>query len=485
MQLPSPVRLLGIDLGITSDHTAVVIDDAGGICARRRARSTVASLAALEAAALATAELGTQLVVVVEPTGSAWLPVAVFFGRRGHTVLRVTSAKAADLRRCLARHAKSNSIDAESLARLPLVAPTGLTAVEFGSPARASLDRRVRAVARLTAEIGRRKTRIRALAHQLVPTIGAALSDDGLNQTDLAVLERYADPRALLAAGPARLIRLIATTSRGQLGQAKAQALRTAAGEAAALWEGDSAIAIGDLAAEVASEVRLVRSAEVERARHEHARDAALACADPAGLASSLPGLGPVGTAQLVATMGRPGRFPNGGAFKAFTGLTPRASETGQTDRKHQPMTKAGPGRYAASSSVRQHRPQARPPARRGLPRPDDRAWRDPPQGAVRGRRPAGRAGLAHHGPRPAVCHLRPPGAAGHPRTGQADDRRALHRHRRSPPAVALQQESGEGPSHGAQGATQVTARSWTQGDLPRASLTTPPRIVNQATRPT
>jgi hypothetical protein len=23
--------------------------------------------------------------------------------------------------------------------------------------------------------------------------------------------------------------------------------------------------------------------------------------------------------------MGRPGRFPNGGAFKAFTGLTPRA----------------------------------------------------------------------------------------------------------------------------------------------------------------
>jgi hypothetical protein len=101
MHLPSPVRLLGIDLGITSDHTAVVIDDAGRVRARRRARSTVASLAALEAAALATTELGTQLVVVLEPTGPAWLPVAVFFGRRGHTVLRVTSAKAADLRRFL------------------------------------------------------------------------------------------------------------------------------------------------------------------------------------------------------------------------------------------------------------------------------------------------------------------------------------------------------------------------------------------------
>ena len=174
MQLPSPVRLLGIDLGITSDHTAVVVDDAGSICARRRARSTVASLAALEAAALATAPLGAQLVVVIEPTGPAWLPVAVFFGRRGHTVLRVTSAKAADLRRFLARHAKSNSIDAETLARLPLVAPTGLTAVEFGSPARASLDRRVRAVARLTAEIGRLESALedatlaRLLKHGLV-----------------------------------------------------------------------------------------------------------------------------------------------------------------------------------------------------------------------------------------------------------------------------------------------------------------------------
>jgi hypothetical protein len=83
MHLPSPVRVLGIDLGITSDHTAVVVDDAGSICARRRARSTVASLAALEAAALATANPGTQLVVVIEPTGPAWLPVAVFFGRRG------------------------------------------------------------------------------------------------------------------------------------------------------------------------------------------------------------------------------------------------------------------------------------------------------------------------------------------------------------------------------------------------------------------
>ena len=39
------------------------------------------------------------------------MPIAVFFARRGHDVYRVSSAKAADLR----RHAKSNGIDAETL----------------------------------------------------------------------------------------------------------------------------------------------------------------------------------------------------------------------------------------------------------------------------------------------------------------------------------------------------------------------------------
>src|SRR5215207_3696459 len=72
----------------------------------------------------------------------------------------------------------------------------------------------------------------------------------------------------------------------------------------------------------------------------------------------------------------------------------------------------------------------------------------------------------------------------GHPRAGQTADHRALHRPRRGPPAAAFHQEGGEGPSHGARGATQVTARSWTRGDLPRASLTTPTSIVNQTRHP-
>lgn len=37
-----------------------------------------------------------------------------------------------------------------------------------------------------------------------------------------------------------------------------------------------------------------------------------------------------------------PARFTAGPWFKSFTGLAPRASETGNTDRKGHPMSKAG-----------------------------------------------------------------------------------------------------------------------------------------------
>jgi transposase len=55
-----------------------------------------------------------------------------------------------------------------------------------------------------------------------------------------------------------------------------------------------------------------------------------------------VPGFGDIGAPVLVAGMGRPTRFRSRAAFKSFTGLAPRSSETGNTDRKGQPMSKAG-----------------------------------------------------------------------------------------------------------------------------------------------
>jgi hypothetical protein len=92
-----------LDLGIASAHTARVLSGDGKVVAKRKAIPTTESLSALEAAALEGAPPGTVLEVVMEPTGPAWLPVAVFFISRGHKVFRVPSAKAHDMRRYLSR----------------------------------------------------------------------------------------------------------------------------------------------------------------------------------------------------------------------------------------------------------------------------------------------------------------------------------------------------------------------------------------------
>jgi hypothetical protein len=118
-------RLVGIDLGIATAHTVRVLDGEGNVVAKRQAWPTAESLTAAETVALAGCPAGTRLEVVIEPTGPAWLPIAVFFSARGHRVFRVSSQKAADLRRFLSRHAKSNGIDADTLARLPLFDPPG------------------------------------------------------------------------------------------------------------------------------------------------------------------------------------------------------------------------------------------------------------------------------------------------------------------------------------------------------------------------
>jgi transposase len=145
-------RLVGIDLGIASAHTVRVLDGEGTTIAKRKAWPTFKSLDEIEAAALAGCPAGTRLEVVMEPTGPAWMPIAVFFTTRGHVVHRVSSALAHDLRRFLSRYTKTNGIDADTLARLPLFDSPGLQPLVLPTAERDALDRRVRVTDRLTEQ---------------------------------------------------------------------------------------------------------------------------------------------------------------------------------------------------------------------------------------------------------------------------------------------------------------------------------------------
>jgi hypothetical protein len=271
----------------------VVIDETAAILARRRCRPTRESLERIEQAALAGGPASTVLEVIIEPTGAAWLPVAVFFARRGHVVHRVSSAKASAMRKFLSQHTKANSIDAEALARLAIVDPDGLQKLRLAEGPAASLDRRVRAADRLTDQATRHKVRLRELGRQAMPMLDVAVKGE-LGVAGLAVLGRYGDPGNCCELGvpPGGLhCQGIA----GQHGEERADAWRAVATAALELYGDDPAVPFEDLAAEMATEARLVRAVLAERESHAHGRELAYRLVDPEGLARSLPGVAEIG----------------------------------------------------------------------------------------------------------------------------------------------------------------------------------------------
>ncbi|RPJ38711.1 MAG: IS110 family transposase, partial [Chloroflexi bacterium] len=109
------MRIVGIDLGVTGKHKAVIANERGQALRPVIPFSTsLAELSALVTAAQAGNEDG-QVQVVMEPTGMAWFPLAVYLKNQGWTVYLANSRQVADLRRYFKRYAKSDRIDAQVL----------------------------------------------------------------------------------------------------------------------------------------------------------------------------------------------------------------------------------------------------------------------------------------------------------------------------------------------------------------------------------
>ena len=118
---------LGIDVASVESHRAALADETGRlIWSNRRFRTISGQLEALWTAVRAAGEV--PVVVVMEPTRNAWVPLAAWLRARGATVRMVPPEQSADLRKYYNKHAKTDRLDCELLARLPLLHPDGLVA---------------------------------------------------------------------------------------------------------------------------------------------------------------------------------------------------------------------------------------------------------------------------------------------------------------------------------------------------------------------
>lgn len=128
------MRTIGIDLSAKGEHKAVVVDNRGRfINPIIHLRTDPASLMRL----LEVDQEGNadqELQVVMEPTGMAWFPVAVFLIRQGVTIYLVNNQQVANLRRYYKKHDKSDRVDARVLGKLPIVDEEKLHRPELSDP---------------------------------------------------------------------------------------------------------------------------------------------------------------------------------------------------------------------------------------------------------------------------------------------------------------------------------------------------------------
>ena len=330
---------LGIDVACRAAHQATLAVEGKTVWRGRKFWTRPADLERL----WADLDLDDprELTVVVEPTRNAWIVLAEWFRRRGARVVMVPTTQSADLRKYYSTHTKNDRIDSELLARLPLLHPEGLREYSGQGPADP-----LRRLTKQRSTMVKRRTAVHARLDALTELLGPAWYAVLGSNYGIAALEflgRYADPHAVLRLGHARLTRFLISRSRGAWREDHAAGLVAAAKETLALWgtDGVDGMDFAELAEDIAHEAEqaLFLTRQIKQIDERIAN--LYADADPAGIVSSAPGVGPVIGAVIAGRLGDPHRFTSLAAIRAYSGLVPKVSQSG-VSKAESNITKAG-----------------------------------------------------------------------------------------------------------------------------------------------
>jgi transposase len=244
------------------------------------------------------------------------------------------------LRRYYAKHTKSDRLDSQLLARLPMLHPDGLHAEQGLGPGD-PLKRAAKLHSTLTHRRSQSLARLDALLEILGPGWHEAIGADLANRTPLKFLAAgYADPHVVKRLGRTRLARFCYRHSRGAWGEPHADALLAAAHQTLELWA-DGDLDYPDLAEDIAIEARLALQLTEEIKDLDERTALLLRAADPTGILTSAPGVAAITAAAILGRLGDPNRFASLAGARAFTGLVPILDSSGLTGR-HGGPTKRG-----------------------------------------------------------------------------------------------------------------------------------------------
>ncbi len=355
---------IGIDLGIKAKSRAQIRNERGEKLGPDISFSLAKKdLDNLFAQAKSYAAPQDKVRIVVEATGMAWFVIALYGRLHGCEVVRVKAHKVKDLRKFYSRHRKSDKIDAQTLAMMPIVDRDNLEEVYLPPAQNMALTRRVRQREHFVEKLTAQKNRITSLIDWAFPGLMKCLTDPFGNVAKM-FYRHYFNPFMVQKIGPEKLAESLSARCGEVVSLEVAQAICRVADEVCALYDGcEPYFNFEELAREIVPEVEIleiyqkqIREIEIEIQRlYEKVH--------PEKYIETIPGIGKNLGPALYGMISDANRFRYEKKCRAFVGYIPKEDSSGEMEKKGLKMSQAGPSSlrrdfYLAADTARQWDPQ-------------------------------------------------------------------------------------------------------------------------------
>ena len=268
----------------------------------------------------------------MEATGHYWYPIYSFLKAKGYTIYVINLIQSDSLRKMYIRQTKNDSIDSFLIAEVIRFGQFGTTSMaDENILAMRQLCRYRDSVISSRTEI---KLRIGTIMEQIFPEYEKQFSSLWVS-TSMGILEKYLTPENIENAPIDELFEIIKDKSHNRLTRAKAISIKEAAADTFGIKIAQDAFSfqLKQLIDRMNFLDKQIEALDCQILEYYEKFDCYL---------HTIPGIGMIAAATILAEIGDINRFKSSSALVAFAGIDPTVRQSGEFSSTHNHMSKRG-----------------------------------------------------------------------------------------------------------------------------------------------
>ena len=268
----------------------------------------------------------------MEATGHYWYPIYSFLKAKGYTIYVINPIQSDSLRKMYIRQTKNDSIDSFLIAEVIRFGQFGTTSMaDENILAMRQLCRYRDSVISSRTEI---KLRIGTIMEQIFPEYEKQFSSLWVS-TSMGILEKYLTPENIENAPIDELFEIIKDKSHNRLTKAKAISIKEAAADTFGIKIAQDAFSfqLKQLIDRMNFLDKQIEALDCQILEYYEKFDCYL---------HTIPGIGMLAAATILAEIGDINRFKSSSALVAFAGIDPTVRQSGEFSSTHNHMSKRG-----------------------------------------------------------------------------------------------------------------------------------------------